>query len=251
MLRSASAFLSFALCLLSLTTATGQSRPGRNQSAGQKFSAGIAPFSLLLPSGKVNIKGEWAYSDNKSLALFIAVPRPTTVPGFLAGDLDLSESSKTTTNRFTSFGAILEQRFYLGHNAPRGLYLAPYARYNSFTVARTTFEDQYETVVKGSIGGFGLGASAGMQIRLGDFLTLDATVVGVDFKWMDGALTYSSDNPDNDLVAFRDRVQNAVNGIPIIGSKLSADIDGNTVKVHTPGLLMPGYRFNLTLNYLF
>ncbi|MBP6827724.1 MAG: DUF3575 domain-containing protein [Saprospiraceae bacterium] len=220
------------------------------QSTEQSFAVGIAPFSLLLPSGKINLRGEWAYADNKSLSLLIGVPRPTTIPGFLSDNLDLSDNEDVAKNRFKSFSAVLEQRFYLGQNALRGFYLAPYARYNSFSVERT-MKGQYETTVKGTVGGFGLGASAGLQIRLGDYMTLDATVVGVDFKWLNGTLLYSSDNPDNDLVAFRDKIQETVGGIPVIGSRLSAEIDGNSVKVRTPGILAPGYRFNLSVNYVF
>lgn len=247
------AFLLFFLTISSAVQAQSNKRSrssSRQSEPEHRFSAGIAPFSLLLPSGKVNLKGEFAYSGNKSIALFLAVPRPTTVPGFLANDLDLSDDGETVSNRFTSFGAIIEHRFYLGNKVLRGFYLAPYARYNNMSVQRT-IQTQFETTVKGSVGGYGLGASAGLQIRLGDFITLDATVVGVDFKWLDGTLTYSSDNPDTDLAAFRDQVQDAVGDIPLIGSRLNAEIDGNAIKVRTPGLLMPGYRFNLTVNYLF
>ncbi len=246
------ASLLFSLSLLpALTAQNNRFHPAKQQQAPeQRFSAGLAPFSLLLPSGKVNLKGEYIYSDNKSVALFVSVPRPTSVPGFLSNNLDLTDNGNVVKNTFTSFGAILEQRFYLGHKAPQGFYFAPYARYNNMSVQRTV-TNEFATSVKGAIGGFGVGASAGLQVRLGDFITLDATVVGIDFKWLDGTLTYASDNPDNDLVAFRDKIQEVVGGIPVIGSQLSAQIDGNTVKVHTPGLLAPGYRFNLTLNYLF
>lgn len=246
----ASLLLSLSL-LPALTAQNNRFHPAKQQHAPeQRFSAGLAPFSLLLPSGKVNLKGEFVYADNKSIALLVAVPRPTAVPGFVADNVDVADNGSVTKNTFTTFGAILEQRFYLGHSAPQGFYFAPYARYNNMSVQRTTV-NEYATTVKGSIGGFGVGASAGLQVRLGDFVTLDATVVGIDFKWLDGALTYSSDNPDNDLAAFRDKVQEVVNGIPVIGSRLSAQIDGNTVKVRTPGLLAPAYRFNVTLNYVF
>ncbi len=247
----ASLLLSFSLMPAMQAQQNNRFHPAKKQqSLDQRFSVGLAPFSLLLPSGKVNLRAEYAYAGNKSISLLVAVPRSTAVPGFLANNLDLSDNGDVVKNRFTSFGAILEHRFYLGQNALRGFYLAPYARYNNMSVSRTV-TNQFETTVKGAIGGFGVGASAGLQVRLGDFISLDATVVGVDFKWLDGTLTYSSDNPDNDLAAFRDKVQETVGGIPVIGSKLSAQIDGNTVKVRTPGLLAPGYRFNLTLNYVF
>ena len=235
-------------------TAQQRFTPRKTQSAPeQRFSVGFAPFSVLLPSGKVNLHGEWAYSANKSVSLLLGIPRPTTAPGFIANNVDLDEEGDVTTNRYTSFSAIVEHRFYLGQNAPRGFYLAPYTRYNNFGITRTTInaDNQYETTVKGTIGGLGLGAAAGVQFKLGDFLTLDATLAGVDFKWMRGTLTYSTDDPENDVAAFRNKVQEAVGDIPFIGSKLTPQIDGNAVKVRTPGVLMPGYRFNLTLNYLF
>ncbi len=223
------------------------------KSSEPAFSLGIAPFSLLLPSGKANLRGEWAYSGNKSLALQISVPRPTPAPGFVVNNFDLNGKSETTTNRFTSFGAILEHRFYLGQNAMRGFYLAPYGRYNNFSLTRTSqnADNQFNTTMKGSLGGFGVGAAAGVQFRLGDFITLDATIAGLDLKWMRGTVTYSTDNPEVDLAAFRDEVQEVVGDIPFIGSKLLADIEGNAVKVRAPGLPMPGYRFNLTLNFVF
>ena len=218
------------------------------------FSVGVAPFSLLLPSGKVNLHAEWAYADKKSLSLIAYIPRPTTVPGLVADNIDLEDGAEATvTNRFTSYGAVLEHRFYLSKAALRGFYLAPYTRYNNFAVSRTTQNEGsgYTTTVKGSIGGFGLGAAAGVQMRLGDFITLDATIVGVDFKWLRGRISYTTDDPENDLAAFRDKVDEAVGDIPIIGSRLTSAIDGNSVKVRTPGFLVPAYRFNLTVNYTF
>jgi hypothetical protein len=225
----------------------------RVSAAAPKFALGIAPFSVLFPSGKANLRGEWAYAPKKSLSLLLAIPRPTPAPAFVADKLDLNDAANATTNRFTSFGAILEHRFYLGENALRGFYLAPYGRFNNFSVDRTTLnaENQYKTSVKGTIGGLGLGAAAGVQMRLGDFLTLDATFVGLDVKWLRGSLTYSSDNPENGLAAFRDKVQETVGDIPFVGSKLSANIEGNAVKVRAPGLPMPAYRFNLSLNFVF
>lgn len=255
-MKSATVLLSFALLVSFSSDIAAQQRfTSRKTQAGQdkKFSAGLAPFSLLLPSGKVNLHGEWAYSPNKSVSLLLGIPRPTTAPGFIANNLDLDNEGESVTNRYTSFGMVLEHRFYFGQNAPRGFYLAPYTRYNNFGITRTTKNtgNDFKTTVRGSVGGLGLGAAAGVQFKIGDFLTLDATLAGVDFKWLRGTLTYASDDPENDIAAFRDKVEDTVSDIPFIGSKLVPQIDGNTIKVRTPGLLMPGYRFNLTLNYLF
>jgi hypothetical protein len=91
----------------------------------------------------------------------------------------------------------------------------------------------------------------GVQFRLGDHVTMDATIVGLDFKWMRGTLTYSTNDPANDVAQFREEVQAAVEDIPLIGHKLAAAIDGDQIKVHTPGAVLPGYRFNLSVNYVF
>lgn len=248
--------LLLALCAAFTTSITAQNSRNRwadDEDPEQTWSVGLAPFSLLLPSGKVNLRGEWAYSPNKSLSLLVGIPRSTKMPNLLENTFDLSGEGKTVKNRYTAFGATLENRFYLGGRATRGFYLAPYARYNHFDLARSTQdnESQYVTTFKGAVNGIGVGAAMGLQFRLGEHFTMDATVVGIDVKWMRGTLTYSTNDPANDVAQFRDEVQEAVEDIPIIGSKLSAAIDGDRIRVKTPGAVLPGYRFNLTVNYIF
>lgn len=244
-----------ALCVLAFSNISAQNSRNRwnGDEPEHRWSVGLAPLSLLLPSGKANVRAEWAYASNKSLSLLVGIPRPTKMPNLLENAFELSGEGKTVKNKYTSFGATLENRFYVGGNAPRGFYLAPYARYNHFDLARTTRNDesQYSTTFKGAVNGVGLGGSMGVQFRLGQHLTMDATFVGVDVKWMRGTLTYSSDDPNNDVNAFREEVQEAVEDIPLIGSRLSAAIDGNKIKVHTPGFVLPAYRFNLSVNYVF
>lgn len=245
--------LLLAICFsLSAVSLSAQQR-NRQHADEKTFAVGIAPFSLLLPGGKFNVRGEWAYAGNKSLSLLVSIPRPTAAPGLIGDNFDLEENAETSVNRFIAYGATLEHRFYFSQNALRGFYLAPYARYNNFALERTTENtaDNYTTTVKGGLGGFGFGGSAGVQFRLGDYLTMDATIAGVDMRWMKGTFKYSTDNPETDLEAFLAEVKEAVEDIPFIGSNLDSAIDGNEVKVRTPGFLMPAYRFNLTVSYVF
>ncbi|MBK8424667.1 MAG: DUF3575 domain-containing protein [Lewinellaceae bacterium] len=224
----------FLLFIFLSNTSSAQSRRSSYKSSEpeKRFVVGLAPFSLLFPSGKVNLHGEWAYADNKSLSV---------------------EEGATVTNKFNSFGITAENRFYLAKNAPRGFYLAPYVRYNRLWIDRITEnpEERGETTITGALGGFGLGGSLGWQFRLGEHMTLDATFAGVDFKLMRGTLIYKTTDPENDIAAFRDKVQETVGDIPIIGSKLVAAIEGDQVKVHSPRILLPAYRFNVTVNYAF
>lgn len=244
-----STVLLLALCIFT-TAAAAQSR--RDYSPDQSFIFGVAPISLLTRSGKFNLRGEWAYSDNKSLSVIVGVPRRSKLPGWLAGEIEVDENGKITTNDFRSLGVIVENRFYLGAGALRGFYLAPYARYNRIWLTRVTeAPEQGETRITGAVGGTGLGAAAGWQIPLGNNITLDLTFIGIDFKWFRGTLTYSSTNPDNDVESFRDKVAEAVEDIPIIGSRLTPKIEDGKVKVRTPGWVLPAYRFNLTVGYRF
>jgi hypothetical protein len=248
--------LLFAAFVLGAPESSGQSRRSSsygNSSSGQTFVVGVAPISLLTRNGKFNVRGEWVYAENKSLSVLVGVPLRTKVPGWLSDRIDVTESDDAATNTYTSFGLTVENRFYLSGEAPRGFYLAPYGRYNRFAVERVTVNaaNGAETSLKGSVGAFGLGAAAGWQFRLGEAVTMDLTFAGLHLNWMRGTIRYSTDDPDNNIGAFRDEIQEKLEKIPIIGQQLSAQIEGDEVKVHTPGAILPGYRFNLTVGYAF
>ena len=219
----------------------------------QRFSVGIAPLSLILPSGKVGLHAEWAYGANKSLSLTVGVPRSTRPPGWVLNSVSIAENGSVTTNEFYNFGIMIENRFYFSQEAPYGFYLAPYLRYNKMWLDRITEnpEKTGATTMRGTLYGIGVGGAVGWQIPLGEHFTLDATFAAIDLKWMRGNVSYSSTDTNNDIYELRDEVQAVVEDIPIVGKKLSAQIDGEQIKVRTPGVVLPAYRFSLTVNYLF
>lgn len=242
--------------LLLTTAVSAQNRrysAKRSSEPEHRFVVGLAPLSLLTPGGKLNLHGEWAYAENKSLSILVGVPRGSKAPNWVSNDVSFEGQGATTTNKFYGFGVTAENRFYFANNAPRGFYIAPYARYNRIWLDHITEnpENKGTTTVTGAFGGFGIGGSLGWQFRMGEHMTLDATFVGVDMKLMRATLIYETTDPENDIAAFRDKVQETVGDIPLIGSKLVAAIDGDRVKVHSPRLAIPAYRFNLTVNYAF
>jgi hypothetical protein len=225
--------------------------PGRLTGQNTPFSAGFAPISLVTPSGKVGLRAEWAYAGNKSLSLNVAVPRATRPPGWFINNVEVDGEGNTTSNDFYNFGLVLENRFYLMQDAPLGFYLAPYARYNKLWLDRTTQnpEKAGETTIRGTLYGAGIGGAVGWQIGLGKRFTVDATFAAIDLKWMRGNIAYASTDPNNDIYALRDEVQAVVEDIPLIGKRLTPQIDGDEVKVRTPSMVLPAYRFSLTVNY--
>jgi hypothetical protein len=68
---------------------------------------------------------------------------------------------------------------------------------------------------------------------------------------MGATLWYSTNNPDKDVQALLEEVQQSVADIPLIGDKLLSVVEGESVKARIGGVVLPGYRFNLAVNYIF
>lgn len=258
MSKKAIVFGFFALLLLTSTAFGQRSRPSRSNSGLENsFIVGAAPFSLLTRSGKINLRGEWRYRPKASVSVLLGVPRKTKLPGFIDDDIvvETGNNGKSTENSWKVFGLTVENRYYFlsFSTKPIGFYLAPYLRYNRFAIAHTsTYSDTgYETGVTGSFGGFGVGGAFGGQMSLGNNIVLDFTLAGLDLKWFRGSLRYTNTDPNNNLADFQKKVEDSVGGIPILGSLLKTDIDANSVRVRTPGLPLLGFRFNMTVGYIF
>ncbi len=146
----------------------------------------------------------------------MGVPRSSKAPHWLSNDITVDGAGRTRTDAFHSFGLTVENRFYIGSNAPQGFYLAPYARYNRIwlRIRPITLKARRNKNRGRFRRRLGFGAAAGLQFRLGDNMTIDATFAGIDLKWMRGSMTYSSTDPNNDITEFRDKVQDAVEHIP-------------------------------------
>lgn len=254
-----------ALLLLIFTLlaagASAQSRRGYGRPSpaadGPSFVVGFAPISLLTRSGKFNVRGEWGYAPDKSLSITVGIPRSSKLPDWMAEDIEVDANGAITTNDYRALSVIVENRFYLGSKEkeryPRGFYLAPYARYHRLWLDHVTVqpESAEEVRITGAVAGIGGGGAAGWQFGIGDHVTVDMTFIGIDFKWFRGSIAYANSNPDNDVEAFRAQVEDAVKDIPLIGKKLTPEVDGTEIKVRTPGWVLPGYRFNLTVGYNF
>lgn len=247
-------YVALLFLLLLGVSAQAQRRTNYNNTYDdyKQFAVGIAPISLLTRFGKFNVRGEWAYANNKSLSLLASIPLTTRVPNVVADNVDVSEGT-TINNEFTNLNFVLENRFYIGRDKPRGFYLAPYARYTRYDLSRNLEKasNNSTTTIRGTLGGVGIGGSAGVQFNMGPYMTMDITFAAVDVKWMRGTLRYKTNDPENDISMFRDQVQEVINDIPIIGNNLAAVIDGDEVKARVGGIVVPGYRFNMTVNFAF
>jgi hypothetical protein len=215
---------------------------------------GMAPLSLIPTLGRVHFRGEYAYRHNKSVSVLLGVPRKTDVPTFITelSTLD-SVGGSVAQNNYKSFALNIGHRFYFGGKKPAGgFFLEPYVRYSRFTVKHEQGNDDApgNTVVTAKIGGPGIGGALGVQWRIGQHFSFDLTT-GADLRFMGGSVAYKSTDPNNDIVAFRDKVQEKVKDWPLLGDGIAAQLNGDEVKVRVPSSPIPLPRLNITIGYAF
>lgn len=221
----------------------------------QAFIAGIAPLSLFTRTGRIHLRGEYAYRPNMSVSVLLGVPRKTDSPDWLVDALTFKdEEGKVNENSYKSFVFNAGHRFYFWGKKPAGgFYLEPYVRYNQFkmTHIQTNVNSTGDTRITGTIGGAGLGGAMGVQWRIGKHASLDLTMLGADIRFLGGTLRYGSTDPNNDLNELRQKVEDTINDIPIIGGALATTLDDNDVRVRIPVGPVPGVRCNLTFAVAF
>ncbi len=112
----------------------------------------VIKINILAPIVKTfNVQYERALNDNSSLQLGFFYT------GFSSGD-----------TKFTGFGITPEYRFYLSESpAPKGVYIAPFVRYQSFNI-----KDD-ETNSEGDFSAFGGGVIIGKQWIFKEKISLD------------------------------------------------------------------------------
>ena len=100
---------------------------------------------------------------------------------------------KVSDTKFTGFGITPEFRFYPSKNEDlKGFYLAPYARYQSFSLETT--DDVTATEAKATFSSFGGGLLIGGQFLFGNIVTLD---IFIGPNYSSGSLKVDSGTEDD------------------------------------------------------
>jgi hypothetical protein len=111
----------------------------------------------------------------------VALPFKGTLMNDFGGNSDAKRAIETTL--FTKTNVTLEYRFYTGHEAPRGFYIAPFVRYMNMKLSQDyTFTPSDEILhvahLNGQFDGFGAGVLFGYQWLLGSHWAIDWWIVG-------------------------------------------------------------------------
>ncbi|GAA4455949.1 hypothetical protein GCM10023189_24410 [Nibrella saemangeumensis] len=121
-------------------------------------------FALAQSVLKANLISPFFRTANVSFEKVIKQDRSLQVGFYYTG-------LRYKNTRFNGYGVTPEYRMYLSvdrKDAPQGFYLAPFLRYQQFSLT------QVDTRVGGSLTTYGGGVTAGYQALFSDRITLDA-----------------------------------------------------------------------------
>lgn len=157
----------------------------------------MVKWNLLgLASSTISFQYERLITPKTSIAVNMNIMPNRNIPFFGIvedivkdkGAIDLLKDVKMKTFSFTP-----EARFYLGKHGMRGFYIAPFLRYDRFTLALPVeyiYQEKLESVtINGNVDSFSGGLALGAQFRLSEKFYLDVTFVGLSYGTASGELS--------------------------------------------------------------
>lgn len=161
------------------------------------------------------------------------------------GAIDILKDVKMNAFSFTP-----EVRFYVGKQGMRGFYIAPFIRYDRFSLelpVEYIYKEQLESVtINGNVDGFSGGLAFGTQWRLTSQWYLDVTFIGLSYGFASGELSGKRFLDTEEQVEVR-KAMNDVE-LPAVDYTYNVHDQGVDVKVKGPWanaklVLAVGYRF--------
>lgn len=157
----------------------------------------MVKWNLLgLTSSTISLQYERLITPKTSIAANLNIMPKRSIPFFGMvedivkdkGAIDVLKDVKMNAFSFTP-----EVRFYLGKEGMRGFYIAPFLRYDGFSIelpVEYIYKEQLEKVtINGNVDAFSGGLSFGAQWRLAAQWYLDVTFVGISYGFASGELS--------------------------------------------------------------
>ena len=149
-----------------------------------------------------------------------------------------------------------EYRFYLGKNgSPRGLYVAPFARYSNMTIDQNyTFTPssgiEHTAHLKGKFNGIGGGVMLGAQWALSGRVTLDWFIVGPFFGKTNASFHGTDDMSDMSAQDKAD-LENDIESVEIPMWEIDATVGNNQIDAELKGPFYGVRAFGISLGFMF
>ena len=207
-----------------------------------------------------SLQYEHVVNHSQSFALNVAFSPKVSLP-FKQTLLDQFGNNDDAKNaiestKFTKISITPEYRFYLGKKgAPRGFYLAPFARYTHMTLDQDypfTPSDNVPHLahVTGKFSGIGGGIMAGAQWSLSKSITLDWWIIGPFIGSMNASF-HGTDDMSDMSAQDKANLESNIESTKIPLWTIDATVGNNTIdaKLKGPFYGIRGLGFSLGLRF--
>ena len=240
---------------------------------------------LNLTYGDVRLGYERVLNENLTVQgnIGFLIPRKVPVAFFDESAVEDYGGTVDIKNRLTGYNLSLELRYYPGSKgAPRGFYLAPYFKHNSwnalvsadfsYDATQLEYNDlsaaQQETAVynssnsarpweldvtgefRGKIKQTGGGIMLGYQWLINDQFSIDFNFFGLGVESDKVILNLKTDAVDVDYKEWGTDIEEGTQDFPQFGD-VTVDVDTDEITVKLGPILLPSPRFGLSFGYAF
>lgn len=208
---------------------------------------------LGLTSSTISLQYERLIAPKTSIAANINIMPKRSIPFFGTvedivkdkGAIDILKDVKMNAFSFTP-----EVRFYLGKEGMRGFYIAPFLRYDRFSVelpVEYIYKEQLESVtINGNVDGFSGGFAIGAQWRVYKDFYLDWMIMGPHFGLAKGTLEGKRSLNQSEQDAIRKSLSDL--DIPVVDFEYEVNDSGAKAKLDGP---WAGIRASIGIGYRF
>jgi hypothetical protein len=240
MLRKQNLFPIIVMALLSLTVSAQKKNVIRTNISD--------PFY-----GAYNLSYERVVNQNQSVNLKLGYFKPTT--SFLIDPTDFSTKDFTVLGIGGGLQTSFEYRFYTGaKDAPKGFYVAPYARYLSLKGYFTDDIDNTFFNVDGSLNLGGIGVQLGAQWLIKDIVSIDFSFFGAGVDYVMPKLVYETALPairsTYPYANIEPDVRDVVDDVSYFDNKLTTKVNKENLIARLP-MFLPAFRFGLSVGIAF
>jgi len=202
-----------------------------------------------LALGNVSLNYERTFSDSRAASLTAGLLIPRKLPSLIYDNI--SDDNWDADNKLSGFFIMPEFRFYPSYKiAPEGFYIAPFLRFNYYTLDISGDFDDVTADIKGKFTGFGGGVQFGMHWIIKERVSIDFYMAGIGLYYDNLSLRFESDDPDVDYDELGNDVEVDVTGIPVIGEKTEIEVGSDYVDAKS-SFLFPGFRSGLSIGIVF
>jgi hypothetical protein len=203
-----------------------------------------------LALGNISLNYERTFSDSRAASLTAGLLIPRKLPSLIYDNIS-EEGNWDADNKLSGFFIMPEYRFYPTYKiAPEGFYIAPFLRFNSYTLDISGDFDDVTADIKGKFTGFGGGVQFGMHWVIKERVSIDFYMAGIGLYYDNVSMRFESDDPDVNYDDLGNDVEVDIEGIPVIGEKTEIEVGDDYVDAKS-SFLLPGFRSGLSIGIVF